>query len=404
MRICFYSEYKNTVGGVTTLIINLIKELYRRDIAILLFNYKDGMINSELNNANVNVELIDIGTLNFNEINKYVSDKDVFVIFSFLEAYHHFLKVNPKLIYYNINDTLCEIGRYKFGINTKGNSKKLIDTLVKKKALALMDDTGSRSAVKKLKLIIYNPFFLPIPVAVPTQNNYLLSSVKIASEIKFSYIGRSVDWKIFPLKKILDDIVSVKGMGKKIIFSIVVDDIEALLNMLDIRSYEHYNFIKIKIVEKLLPSEIKQFLLQNADISFGMGTTALESAQTGIPTILMDYAFNEFPPGYKYKWLYETECFSLGKNLNDTVDKNSSGLTMGELLHNISENNAYLSLQSENNFTYIMQNHCVDKVVDRLIMISTATAFSFKDAKKHILFYWRFHQGLKKILFRNGQK
>ena len=66
MRICFYSEYKNTVGGVTTLIINLIRELYRRDIAILLFNYKDGMINSELNNANVNVELIDIGTLNFN--------------------------------------------------------------------------------------------------------------------------------------------------------------------------------------------------------------------------------------------------------------------------------------------------------------------------------------------------
>ena len=404
MRICFYSEYKNVVGGATTLIINLIKELSKRNIDVVLFNYKEGIIASELNKAEVYINIIDIGTLNFREISKHLKATDVFVIFSFLEVYHYFLKINPKLVYYNIDDFLCEVARYKFGFSRKANNKGLIKTLVEKNALALMDDTGLRSAEKKLQLRIDNPSFLPIPIAIPTQNYYLLNLKEISSEIKLSYIGRSVDWKIFPLKKILDDIVLLNGMGKKIIFSIVVDDIEALLAMLNLRNYEQYDFIKINIIEKLLPSEIKRFLLQNADISFGMGTTALESAQSGIPTILVDYASTEFPKDYTYKWLYQTECFSLGKNLKDINSDYSIGITMQELLYNISVDKDYLSLQSANNFKYIQQNHCVDKVVDKLIKISAITSFRFKDAQKHVLYYWRFHQGLKKIFSRNGQE
>ena len=128
------------------------------------------------------------------------------------------------------------MAKYKFGINPPGNIKKLIKTLVEKNGLALMDETGIRSADKKLNFTISNPFFLPIPVDIPLQNTYLLTSRNIPGIIKISYIGRSVDWKIFPLKKILDDIASLKAMDKTIIFSIVVDSIEALNKILDVKN------------------------------------------------------------------------------------------------------------------------------------------------------------------------
>lgn len=380
------------------MLITLIKELYKKGIDVVLFNYRDGIIATELHKAHVPVNIIDIGTLNFGEINILVKETDVFIIFSFLEIYHHFLKVNPRLVYYNIDDFLCDAAKYKFGVNPAANNKKLIEILTQKNGLALMDDTGIRSAVKRLNFTITNPFFLPIPVAVPPQNNYLLTFRDIPGVLKISYIGRSVDWKIFPLKKILDDIVSVNGMGKKIIFSIVTDSIEALKKLLDVKKYEQHDFIKINLVEKLLPSEIKTFLLQNADLNFGMGTTALESAQSGIPTILMDYSSAEFLKAYRYKWLYQTACFSLGKNLRDTPVDHDSGITMQQLLCNVSRDKDYLRLQSANNFKYVAQYHSVDKIANRLIAISSRTTFRFKDAKKYILYYSRFHRFLKKFI------
>ena len=147
-----------------------------------------------------------------------------------------------------------------------------------------------------------------------------------------------------------------------------------------------------------MPSQIKDFLLQNADINFGMGTTALESAQSGIPTILMDYCYAEFPKTYKYKWLHQTTHFSLGKNLKDTPVDHSNGISMQELLQNVSGDNDYLPLQSASNFKHIVQYHCVDKVVNGLLEISNHTTFRFKDAKKHILYYSGFHQFLKKFI------
>ena len=59
MRICFYSEY-NIVGGATTLVITLIKELHKQNIDVILFNFKEGIIAAELNKANVHINIIDI--------------------------------------------------------------------------------------------------------------------------------------------------------------------------------------------------------------------------------------------------------------------------------------------------------------------------------------------------------
>ena len=46
-----------------------------------------------------------------------------------------------------------------------------------------------------------------------------------------------------------------------------------------------------------------------------MGTSAIEGARLGIPTILLDYSYKSINGFYKYEFIYEKEGFSLGKKL-----------------------------------------------------------------------------------------
>ena len=53
-------------------------------------------------------------------------------------------------------------------------------------------------------------------------------------------------------------------------------------------------------------------MLTRYQLCFAMGTSALEAANAGRPTILVD-SFNEpFEEDYKYRFLYETKGYTLG--------------------------------------------------------------------------------------------
>ena len=46
-----------------------------------------------------------------------------------------------------------------------------------------------------------------------------------------------------------------------------------------------------------------------------MGTSAIDSAKMGIPTVLLDYADTVFPEDYKYQFIFEAKGFSLGNSV-----------------------------------------------------------------------------------------
>ena len=60
MRVCFLFEFKNIVGGVTSLLITVIRELRKRNIEVVLFNFKDGIISKELSKEGVTLTIIDL--------------------------------------------------------------------------------------------------------------------------------------------------------------------------------------------------------------------------------------------------------------------------------------------------------------------------------------------------------
>ena len=396
MRICFYYEYKDLKGGYTTLIISLIKELYRQNKEILLFNYKNGLIQQELEKQNIEIEIVDIEQINWSEIDQIVFPSDVIIITSFLEILHKFFKVNPFIVYYDINFLITHISSYKHGMKFHFLGNKLVNKLIAHQSLIFMDDTGIANIKRVFKSQVAHPVYLPIPVSVP-KNNYYLNKIKQDKNIlNFTYVGRSVDWKMYPLKKIIEDCVAI-SKTINIHFSIVVDSILEFEKFIDLNHYKKVSNLIFSLYENMLPSELDEFLKQTSDIHFAMGTASLDAAKFGIPTILIDASSKPMPQDYSYRWLYESVGFNIGKLLDDfSVPK---GVTMKELISSYLETNNDIVF-SKRCYDHVNNLHSVEKVVPKLVEVCQSARFRIRDAKNLVPYYFRFHRILKSIFKR----
>lgn len=393
-RFCFYSGYRDLKGGYTTLLLTLITELRNQEQEVVLINYHNGLIEKELALDNIKITILDLDAIIWKDIHQKIFSTDIFIITAFDEIYRHIISINPVIIFYDINDFISGISDYKFGIKFPSLGRKLIRQLQTNRSLWFMDDTGMFNLANDFDLQIEKPVFVPIPVIVPRGNSYMNRKSHSAEALQLTYIGRSVDWKMKPLKKILSDIVEVKSL-KEILFTVVVDDARAMKEMIELDRFGGVSNFTLKIMENLNPSDINEFLMQYSDLHFAMGTAALDAAKLGIPTIVMDYSPKELPGDYTYSWLFEVKDFSLGKNLL----KRSAlpGLSMKELLDKVNSDPLFIPQVSSLSHDYVLKAHDVKNIVNEIIKLSTKAGFRLKEASKYIPYYFRAHRLIKAI-------
>ncbi|MEI7503690.1 MAG: hypothetical protein WCJ61_10440, partial [Paludibacter sp.] len=181
--------------------------------------------------------------------------------------------------------------------------------------------------------------------------------------ISLSYIGRAEKWKVNPVKKIISDLSIIKRTEKKEfrlhIFTDNVDEFGQLLS---------YNSNEIEIIyhSNIFGTELDQFIKKEILISFAMGTSCLESAKLGIPSILVDCSYDAFPNSYKYNWIYNSEGFSLGK----VLDKNyisMNGYTLLEIFKQIFQNDSFIGDVSNRCLEYTSKNHDIETITSLLL-------------------------------------
>ncbi len=393
-RFCFYSGYRDLKGGYTTLLLTLITELRNQQQEVVLINYENGLIARELARNNIKITILDLDTIIWKDIHQIIFSTDIFIITAFDEIYRHIMPVNPVIIFYDINDFITGISNYKFGIKFPSLGRKLIRQLQVNRSLWFMDDTGMFNLVSDFNLQIDDPVFVPIPVIVPRDNFYMNRKVSSTDVLKLTYIGRSVDWKMKPLNKILSDIVKVKSL-KEILFTVVVDDAMAMKELIDLSKFKDICNFNLKIIENLNPSDINDFLMQHSDLHFAMGTAALDAAKLGIPTIVMDYSPKDLPDNYTYSWLFEVKDFSLGKNLL----KRSAlpGSSMKELLDRVNSDPLFIMQVSSQSHDYVLNSHDVKNIVNEIIKLSAKAGFRLQESCKYIPYYFKAHRLIKAI-------
>ncbi len=344
------------MGGVQMLIINLIKYISQKKHRIIrLYDYSFGLIRQTLVEMNVdNYEFIPLDNTNWHIPNK---GNEIFVLTNGVWlTYPYFLKNKENVhillwdVFYPYWDSL---GTWK-GMKIPNFKQKAMNLLSQNNGIIFMEKNGFE-AFHKLGYSVNEKMIVPIPVNC-SRNYYLEKHISNNETLKLGYIGRCEEWKIFPLKKLVEDLIRIGIKAKVFVYT---NNNEKYYKYLPINSNIEYIYKIGYYGEKLENSIIKN----NIDIGYSMGTSALEFGRIGVPTILADFSYQEFPPDYSYRFLYDTNIGDLGKDIQD-IDDREKRYYLEEIINNNNNNNLFEL--SRRTFEYTKKYHSIENVSNKL--------------------------------------
>jgi hypothetical protein len=382
--VVFYHEFNSLSSGAAVLITNLAKGLLDNGREVLLINFIGGPIHKELGRGRKNLRVANGDKASIRKVSAELTSDDIIITTHFYKAYRYFKKPDPRILFICVNTTsLVEANRFFGKINFQSFTRKLIADLKKCRGIIFGDEYALWQNAETFDLKQKEFDILPIPVVVPHTDYHSLHKENAIADgtVHFTYVGRAVDWKIFPVRKILKDLASIQSEGSKVVLSIITDDQDEFRSRLPLVP----DNVKLEFYENLSPTKLNKLLKEEADLHFAMGTSALEGAKLGIPTILIDLGYSDFPNNYRYKFVHQTPPTFIGTDACKISE--FSGMTMQELLRLIKDKES-LDKISEECFVYIKSNHELGVITRQLESYISNCNCHISNIKKHLIRYW----------------
>ena len=384
INIYFCFPYQG-VGGVSLLFLRCAEYLQNLGLAQChLIDFADGFMALNKNNKNI---LLDI--YEDDKINVYIPEDSIVVFQSMTPwsipsriSFHKSTRVffwncHP----FNLVPLLPGLRRQmqhnkvfsKLVLSTvlrgyRNKIRKFIEIIVQTNALVFMDNTNLQTTEQNLQLKILDPVFVPIPIEKYNGDQLIINNRDLSNKLRVTWVGRIVDFKFYTLHRALIELNRLRPLlGLSIEITIVGtgDYKESLVS-----AVQKLSNIKCTFLDHIPPQDLNRFLIKNTDILIAMGTSALEGASLGVPTLLLDVAYAPVSADYVFSWLHERKGYTLGEivTAEHFISKNQ---TMYNCIRELTENFNRISELSRS-YTYI--NHDLDRVIDKLLQaISSST-------------------------------
>jgi hypothetical protein len=386
--LCFYS-YGYNPGGVQSIQINIISYFSKNGIKVKLFDSEDGWVRQNLIKSNIIFEDYIIYPKEKGNLSHLIDNQDTLVLFNghFFECILLFKQSNCNIIFWEVFypwiDKFIPKKIIPFRYVANKIERKILNILFKNKSVAFIDVLGVNAAIKRLKKTII-PYYLPIPVKV-CENKYIVSNLYDPGKLNVTYIGRAVTWKVYPIQHFVRD-VNKHQLDSKIQICIITDDTKKFKELL----FNNFNSnCEIVFKENLNEKEISN-ILNNSHLHIGMGTSALDGAKLGLPTILIDACYIPFPETYLYRWIFESKDLNLGQLIpkNDYFSDNTHSFLA--LINEIRSNNQFISKQC---YDYVKENYSVQTVSEELLKLEKITTLKMSELAN--LFFFKYLKLLK---------
>ncbi|HAU4887460.1 TPA: glycosyltransferase [Aeromonas hydrophila] len=372
MEIAFFYPSKN-IGGVQVLFSRLASSLSEYFDKVSVYDYHDGIYKRIIKSDKVNIVgfqdeqcvtferqvlLITPASNSFDIYSRFKlnrHDKVLFWVvhpFNFVVNYPLF-NIYSKFSTKNINRIL-RVLYYKEIVKTK----KFIESLTRKRNLVFMDVECYNINAKLFDLKNCNPIFLPIPSDDSLTLDFQQDHNKNGD---YCWLGRVEDFKTNILIKVIDDFLSSK-IDKEKCFIVIGAGKD--LNDIRIR-YKSYS--RVKFINNLVGQELYNYLRENISLMFAMGTSALESAKLGIPTILLDASYASVPDNYCYRWLYQSTGFTLGRILDNSYQGHVDDLLFSDIIRLIDTEYRDISKKC---YMYYQGNHSMQSCIQKIIELA----------------------------------
>ena len=367
-KLYFFFPFKG-IGGVPIVFLDVAEKIAQiTQYDVFIIDYKDGYMNSNLSEEKVK-------KIFYSPHEKITFDESSVVIFQSLPLWMipESLRFNSrtKIIFwnlhpYNLTSYLLKFDKFHISFLKSFIIRFLKNFLMKSEvrtlelfdnhhSIAFMDGENLRqsSLLKK----ITNHLLIPIATSSPSR---MSDGNKKAAVIRCVWIGRIVDFKyhilLYTLQRL--DSYSIEHSVQIKFYIVGTGDHLPLLSKLAQKLS-----IEICFVDHIPQAEFPLFL-DNIDIGFAMGKSALDIAKHNVPTILLDYSYKKIKKDYNYRWLYEISDYNLGEEVNSAlfIKGNSSLEDMMFSLSNPTESDHGIYCMD-----FVLNNFNIDVVASRFV-------------------------------------
>lgn len=394
---CFLSGGYGHGGGAQTIQLLLFKNLTKRGEKCKLFDVKGGSAHIAFMETNLPFEFIEIDKpKSKKKYDKFLQEDDLLIVFdtNFFGSLLYFSQSKCKILVWEIFYPWVERFVYTryFPIKwlAQQQEKKILSEIVRKNAFFFIDYLGKEAVEKRLDTSIPDSFYLPIPIELTI--NMALRKKKNSTKLIISYVGRSVNWKINPIIKVIKDYQNCNDHFQ-VDFRIICDDMVKFKKELE-KKIDAFNKISIQFFERLSLNQLHDILTES-DLHFAMGTAALDGAKLGVPTIVVDASYIDFPDNYKYRWIFETEKLHLGRVINAKMKELDGNHSFSEIINDLIQNRNQISAKC---YEYVKENYGIEKIADKIVNYGKTANLSFKPFQS--MFTIRYFRMLRRLSIR----
>lgn len=246
---------------------------------------------------------------------------------------------------------------------------KLVDDMIAAGALHFMDATTFMGGVEHIPMKTRQiDRYLPVPAS---DYDGELKRVKSADELNVCWLGRLSDEKTPILKYTIRKLAgyALQHQQKITLHVLGWGEHQEEVDSMELDN-EYFKQLKSRPIKS---TEINGFLLQNIDVMFAMGTSALEAAKLGVPTVMVDATYEEIKGDYVFKPIYERTGYELAHLITkkDFEPGNKSFERIMDLVNNHFEE---FSQQSRD---YFVKNHALSSVGEQFVSLIKKSDFTF---------------------------
>jgi hypothetical protein len=310
------------VGGVSVLFLRLAEELARNGVRTAIVDYADGFMARNRNPQTRLLEYRDDVPLQLPE--------DCVVVLQAMTPWSIFPSLRfpqrARLLFWNCHpfnlvptmpglrrlmQSNAAIGAVLLRTvlrSYRNTMTRFVRLLLSRQALAFMDRTNLRTTEQYLGIEVGEAPMLAIPA--PAAPAFSRAAARSAGDkLRVTWVGRLVDFKYYPLRNAIEQLDAIqRTLGLPIECDVIGGgDHEAQLRK-DVLACAN---VQVRFLGELPLAAVEEHLAQRTDVLIAMGTSALEGARLGVPTLLLDLSYRKVPAGYAFSWLHERDGYSL---------------------------------------------------------------------------------------------
>ncbi|UPQ88121.1 hypothetical protein [Vibrio sinaloensis] len=390
MNIVFCFPYRG-VGGVSLLFSRIANYLSKKR-CVFVVDYKDGFM---AKNIEASVKLIE-----YDEQTPAVIPENTIVVFQAMTPWSIFSSLtipdSSRIFFwhchpynlvpsYPVVDGYLKAHRqinllvYKTIFRSYWNkANKFLEILSENNSIAFMDKPNKDNTQFFFKGLTFDSPYLRIPsFSVNSRHKKFEPGL-----LRLGWIGRITDFKVSILKHTLLVANKVASKINSPIEFTVVGSGEYLSEVKGLAS--SLTQIKVEFIEHIDPKVIDDYIFDNIDLMFAMGTSALESAKLGVPTVLLDFSYKDVPDSYAFVPLFLKQGESLGEDVSAlhsySNGVNQSLASMYNILHDL-ENDKYQEY-SDSTVEYFNKFHEIGQIAEQLVTCLDRSRTCYNDLKE----------------------